>query len=462
LEGTEDEGRPAELAVAEREAPEALDVAPTALAVRPDSPVAPGADALVELLRRCHRAELLPLAEVLKINPAGMGLSQLVHACARTVRRRGSQDMWNLLLRQGEGPAYTEVVQELLARKEIDPDDPAFSDLTAEAGTALEKQERALLAWWIREAWSEMPEVERDRVWRRLQLELPAPEDGDKALISMTERLRLGAKYGAGVMAVSALRVLPLLFPPLIPLAGCLTLFWLGRPRDEVLLPAVLEISALRQTVRHRVTVGVVGSPSSGKDAAIKAIFGLDSGNVNPVAGSTREVEITRLENATALYVVNTPGMGDIIESVTEEAKQVLDLIDVFVYVVNAQGGVQARELADYRACVARNRPVLAVVNKIDTLRESDRERYLADAREKLSAPEDAFLSAAFDPLPQLSEEPIGLQPVRDWIATHLESLGKDPAELPWLGEARGVSDPERHVPPRSAASSPAEPEPKR
>ena len=180
-----------------------------------------------------------------------------------------------------------------------------------------------------------------------------------------------------------------------MPLAGCLGIFYLARPRDELLLPAVVELSALRRTVRHRVTVGVVGSPSSGKDAAIKAIFGIDSGNVNPVAGSTREVEITRLKNATALYVVNTPGMGDVIASVTEEAKQVLDLIDLFVYVVNAQGGVQARELADYRACVARDRPVLAVVNKIDTLRESDRERYLIDARGKLGAPESGFLAAA-------------------------------------------------------------------
>ncbi len=426
---------------AEPEAPASPDLQETALAVRSEAPpvVRADEDALTELLRRCHRAEILPLAEVLGINPSGMGLSQLVHACARTARRRGSQDMLNIAFRKGEGPPYTEVVADLVQRKEIDPDDGAFADLTAEAGTPLERQERALLAWWIREAWSEMPASERERVWRRLQLELPAPQDGDKALISMSERLRLGAKYGAGVMAVGALRVAPLLFPPLIPLAGCLTLFWLGRPRDEVLLPAVLEISALRQTVRHRVTVGVVGSPSSGKDAAIKAIFGLDSGNVNPVAGSTREVEITRLENATALYVVNTPGMGDVIESVTEEARQVLDLIDVFVYVVNAQGGVQARELADYNACVARNRPVLAVVNKIDTLKESDRARYLDDARAKLSAPEDAFLSAAFDPLPQLSEEPIGLDAVRDWIATHLQSLGKDPGELPWLGSARGA-----------------------
>ncbi|MCA9572384.1 MAG: 50S ribosome-binding GTPase, partial [Myxococcales bacterium] len=274
---------------------------------------------------------------------------------------------------------------------------------------------------------------ERERVWRRLQLELPVPAEGHQALVSMSERLKQGAKYGVGVMALGGLRALPLLFPPLVPLAGVLMVGWFGRAREDVLLPAVLEVSALRQTVRHRVTIGVVGSPSSGKDAAIKAIFGLDSGNVNPVAGSTKAVEITRLPDATALYVVNTPGMGDVIEQVTEEARQVLDLIDVFVYIVNAQGGVQARELADHRACVARDRPVLAVVNKIDTLRESDRERYLADARSKLGVPGEDFLAAAFDPLPQLSDTPIGLEAVRDWIATHLLELGKDPAELPWV-----------------------------
>lgn len=392
----------------------------TALEVR-ERQLPAAADPLYELLRRCHLAEILPLAELLDIRPGGMGLSQITRAAAQTLRRRGAQDVWNILLRRGEGPPYEQVVSELAERKGV------------EIGPDLAATEKALMDWWVAEAWSEMPQEERDRVWRRLQLELPAPAEGPAALISMSERLKIGARYGAGVMAMGALRIAPLVFPPLIPLAGCLALFWLGRPRDEVLLPAVLEVSALRQTVRHRVTIGVVGSPSSGKDAAIAAIFGIDSGNVNPVAGSTKEVEITRLEQATALYVVNTPGMGDVIESVTEEARQVLDLIDLFVYIVNAQGGVQARELADYRACIARDRPVLAVVNKIDTLRESDRERYLDDARAKLGAPESGFLAAAFDPLPQLSESPIGLDAVRAWITGHLEGLGKDPRELPWV-----------------------------
>lgn len=385
--------------------------------------------ALEELLRRCHRAELLPLAEVLGIRPDGMGLTQLANAVARTLRRRGAQDMWNILLRKGEGPEYAEVVQALAARKGL------------EAGPRVEATEQALLEWWVGEAWAEMAPADRDRVWRRLKLELPAPTDGHQALVSMAERLKVGARYGAGVMAIGALRFAPLLFPPLLPLAGCAGLFWLARPRDAVLLPAVLEVSALRQTVRHRVTVGVVGSPSSGKDAAIKAIFGIDTGNVNPVAGSTRAVEINRVEGSTALYLVNTPGMGDVIEAVTEEARQVLDLIDVFVYVVNAQGGVQARERDDHRLCVARERPVLAVVNKIDTLKESDRERYLADARQKLGVDARDFLAAAFDPLPQLAEAPIGVDAVRAWIEARLVELGKDPSELPWRAPEGAVGE---------------------
>lgn len=383
-------------------------------------PVVREPEELAELLRRCHRAELLPLAEVLGIRPEGLGLAQLASACERTLRRRGAQDLSNMVFRKGEGPPYAEVLRALAKRKQL------------EADASQEAVEKALLESWIEASWADMPEDERQRVWRRLQLELPVPADGHQALVSMSERLKQGARYGAGVMALGALRALPLLFPPFLPLAGCLSVAWWGRPRDEVLLPAVLEVSALRQTVRHRVTVGVVGSPSSGKDAAIKAIFGVDSGNVSPVAGSTRSVEITRLQGPTALFVVNTPGMGDVIEEVTEEARQVLDLIDVFVYVVNAQGGVQARELADYRDCVRRDRPVLAVVNKIDTLREGDRVRYLEDARNKLKVREEDFLSAAFDPLPQLSDRPIGLKAVRNWISARLESLGKDTSQLPW------------------------------
>ena len=157
---------------------------------------------------------------------------------------------------------------------------------------------------------------------------------------------------------------------PPFPLPGCLFFLWYFRPHLDRVTPAVLAVGRLRQSVRHRVTVGVVGSPSSGKDAALAAVFNVHTGNVNPVAGATKQVEIHRLQGPTALFLVNTPGLGDVAEDVTERAKEILHHIDVYLYVVNAQGGVQAREKADYDACVATGRPVLAVVNKIDTLQE--------------------------------------------------------------------------------------------
>ncbi|MDG1484482.1 MAG: 50S ribosome-binding GTPase [Myxococcota bacterium] len=384
--------------------------------------MAESADTLPELLRRCHRDELLPLAESLSVNPHGLGLSALANNCALSLRRRGAHVLMNQLRRGGDGPPYAETLVKLCARQKL----PAPTDIAA--------AERSLLQWWAVRAWGRMSDDQRVRLTEALGLTvLPAvpPED----VTTLTVRGRLGelVPWRVGVAMLfgpAKLLLIPLL--PLWPLLVVVGFIFLGRPRDENLLPAVLEVARLRQVVRHRVTVGVVGSPSCGKDAAIRAIFGVDSGNIDPIAGSTKTVAITRLPDATALYVVNTPGMGDVIASVTEEARQVFDHIDVYLYLINAQGGVQERELSDWQKCQATGRPVAAIVNKIDTLLPADRQRYLDDARSKLSAPEEDFFAGAFDPLPQLSEEPIGLEAVRGWIADRLVGLGKDPAELPW------------------------------
>jgi GTP-binding protein EngB required for normal cell division len=380
------------------------------------------ADTLPELLRRCHRDELLPLAASLSVNPHNMGLAALAGSCALSLRRRGGHMVVNQLRRGGDGPPYADILVGLCARQRL----PVPEDI--------ESAELTLLRWWAGRAWGRLDDTQRARLTEALGLSA-LPEQPPEDVTTLTVRGRLGElvpwNVGAAVLFGPArLLLIPLL--PLWPLLAVIGLLWLGRPRDEKLLPAVLEVARLRQVVRHRVTVGFVGSPSTGKDAAIRAIFGVDSGNIDPVAGSTKTVAITRLPGATALYVVNTPGMGDVVESVTEEARQVFDHIDVYLYLVNAQGGVQERELSDWRRCQATGRPVAAIINKIDTLRPEDRQRYLDDARAKLSAPEEDFFAAAFDPLPQLSEEPIGLKAVQDWIADRLTGLGKDPAELPW------------------------------
>ncbi|HND29833.1 MAG TPA: 50S ribosome-binding GTPase [Myxococcota bacterium] len=391
---------------------------------------APISDPLEQLLHRCHRDELQPLARMAGVNPQ-LGLSDLARNTARFARLRASHGIGNL--RRGEGLPY----HELLAR--------AAATLGVPVQTEPEQTEALVLARWFAKRWEGQGLDARRVLWARLGLAGEPPERGDQAaneaerqlgrgfgyrVSQLTEPLRRSLGWLAVVFGLTPLGCL--LRPLLLPLAA----WWFLQPNPERVVETVVEVARLRQIVTRRVTIGIVGSPSSGKDAAIKALFGIDSGNISPVAGSTREVSIQQLPGATALYVVNTPGMGDVVEAVTEEARQVLNHIDLYLYVVNAEGGVQAREKADYDRCVATGKPVLAVVNKVDVLRPRDKERYLDDARAKLGARAEDFQACAFDPLPQLSPTPINREGVHRWIAEKLALSGKDPSELPPLPQA--------------------------
>ena len=133
-------------------------------------------------------------------------------------------------------------------------------------------------------------------------------------------------------MAAMALKVAggglgALLARPLVPFFLVGGVIKMTGPKMPVLIPAALHIASLRLMVKHRITVGFVGSPSSGKDAAIKALFGVDTGNVSPIAGSTKEVQVLEVQDATALFLVNTPGMGDVVESVDLQMSNVMELM---------------------------------------------------------------------------------------------------------------------------------------
>ena len=389
------------------------------------------------LFQRCHRDELLPLAALLGVAEKGVGLGLLATNLARAARRLVRHGLWNALVSGGDGPPWPEVLAALSGRRLVGWDEMAEVEI--------ELVQDATAA-----AWPAMPEVERARLWVQLGLQGTPPGTGAGAMEEA--RRTLGPGFGYALTqardALTETRRLPWLTLLMLSPLGCLfrpiilgALLWriLGSLRADRarLLTVVIHVARLRQIVLHRVTVGFVGSPSTGKDAGIKALFGIDSGNISPIAGSTKTVNIQRVPGATALYVVNTPGLGDVVEAVTDEARQVLNHIDVYLYVVNAEGGVQARELADYRACVASGKPVIAVVNKVDVLRPRDKDRYLADARQKLGAAEADFFPVAFDPMPELAPGPIGLEALRTRLREALLNLGKDPAEEPIQTEDR-------------------------
>jgi hypothetical protein len=308
------------------------------------------------MLHRAHRAELLSLAQLLRVNPDGLGLGDLARILAGQVRRIGSHGIGNVA-RGGHGRPYELVLADAARERGITPGEP-------------EETELALARSWFASRWEKATPEERERVWKDLGLEDAPPEAAAEAAGVARERLGRAFDYAVtgltyvirpiGWLAVGSLFLTPLgcLARPVLPLFVPYFAWRALRPSPEQVGAVMLEVARIRQRVLHRVTIGVVGSPSTGKDAGIKALFGIDTGNISPIAGSTKEVAIQRLPGATALFIVNTPGLGDVMESVTEEARQVLDHIDLYLYIVNAEGGVQARELADYQRCVATGKPV--------------------------------------------------------------------------------------------------------
>lgn len=360
---------------------------------------------LSEVLRRCHRDELLPLAAVLKVNPLGLGRDRLAYVLETGLRGAGANKVENIILRQGKGPEYPRVLSDLARRQGI-----AVEYDTS--GTEL-----ALLHHWRLEG---APDERQNHALVRVI----GPDPVRPSPRVHSYRKKRGPMELIWTILIGALRTFAPLIGPLAPIA---LLLWLSRPRDELLLPALLEVALLRQKVARRFTIGVVGPPSSGKDAALAALFGIRTGNVHPVAGSTKEVTVYLLPGTSGLQVVNTPGVGDVLERLTEEARNVLDQIDLFLFLVNSQGGVRTREKNEYLLCRSRQRPVLVVVNKIDTLKPEDRARFINDVRLKLGLPAGSVVGAAFDPLPQLAPEPIGVDTVRAWLKVRLGEMGRDP-----------------------------------
>lgn len=182
---------------------------------------------------------------------------------------------------------------------------------------------------------------------------------------------------------------------------------------------------ALAEALKQHLVVAFLGSASSGKDSAIRALFGVDFGEVSPIPGSTSELKVIKLDDDGRVLLVNAPGFGDVRADVDAAARKVLDSLDIIVYVVNAEGGATIDERRDLDAIRSIERPVLVCLNKIDLIRSREREAFVAATLAQLGVdPKDAVVTA-FDPLPQLAPAPIGVEYVVRWIGDHLVGSGK-------------------------------------
>src|SRR5688572_15637614 len=82
---------------------------------------------------------------------------------------------------------------------------------------------------------------------------------------------------------------------------------------------------ALRDALGRNLTVAFLGSASAGKDSAIRALFGIDFGDVSPIPGSTDRIKVAPLDPEGRVLIVNAPGFGDIRGRVDQAAREALE-----------------------------------------------------------------------------------------------------------------------------------------
>lgn len=194
-------------------------------------------------------------------------------------------------------------------------------------------------------------------------------------------------------------------------------------PAAEVIRRWESASAEARASLSGRLVLAILGPASSGKDAAVRALFGVDFGEIDPIPGSTSRAR--SIELGPQLVVVNAPGFGDLRPEVEAEARRLLQGMDLALYLVNCDGGATIDERRDLDALRALGRPVLVCLNKIDLIRPHQRAGFVAATLAQLGVrPEEAVVTS-FDPLPALAEAPVGVAEVAAWITRTLTVQGK-------------------------------------
>ena len=201
----------------------------------------------------------------------------------------------------------------------------------------------------------------------------------------------------------------------------------------------------LDRAMTERLTLAFLGSASAGKDAAIRALFDIDFGQIDPIPGSTEDLRVVDIAGDGRFLIVNAPGFGDVREDVDSVARKVLESLDLVIYVVNAEGGATIDEKNDLASIKARgggDYPTLVCLNKIDLIREHERDEFVAATLAQLGVTAKEAVVCAFDPHPALADRPLGLDEVITWIDTELRARGKELLFAKHLRDKRAACQP--------------------
>jgi len=362
------------------------------------------------------------------------------------LRMAGGHDIANLF--RSEGPKYDEIVYDVgkKIKAEVSESQSVFNNeeailkkLFADVLDQMTDDEKRELLSSMDIAEADIPLGASGTIITQIILRTGGFGTYQVAVIVANFVARAILGHGLTLAANAAItRALAVVIGPIGWIAtGLWLLYDISGPAYRKTVPCVVHIAMLRLMLKNRVTLGVVGDGSAGKDSLIKGVFGLDTGGVDPVAGSTREAKVYKLGDSGAVTLVNYPGFNDIDKSKNEATKDFLGHTDVFLLVVDISRGVTQTDVDIYNDLnenfVSKGRQLLVCCNKVDLPRtKTEKDKLVSTVKGRFKLLPSMFIETTFDPDPRLKYKgPTGCDQVYKWVCNRLKAEGKKTTHIP-------------------------------
>lgn len=396
---------------------------------------------LVDLIQRSlknYDSDILPVVQYLglEINPSELKKDNERHLAVKiekSIREAGSNDLATIF--RGEGVPYNEVV--------LDVGNKIGAKVSKDY--SVEDNEKKILWKMFEDTLDKLNDSEKRELLASLGIkEHEIPLGSTAAFLIPIIMKHYGgfavyqvslivantvsrALLGKGLSFAANATITRVIGTALGPIGWIATGLWLAidiaGPAYRKTVPTVVHIAMLRQMIKTRITFGVVGDGSTGKDALMSAVFNQPS-HISSIAGSTDDAEAYTLSEKGNVTVVNYPGFNDYRPRVSAFTDNHLNHTDIFIMVVDILRGISDTDIKIVKRLEDFKRPILICLNKVDLVRGPEQlEELNRTAKERLGS--HLMINTAFDPDTRISKKNVGVTDVQAWIIEMLTSSGK-------------------------------------
>lgn len=339
--------------------------------------------------------EAEPLAKILGVETSKESPGFLSDSFKRQLWEKlsykGSHD-FAYLVRGFEGVDYPEILRDVCEKLKLE-------NLKKEdTEDAVRANEEALVGKMFESIWEQMSQAEREELLKSMNVGGDARLGGTAALTAilagslggfttyqvavivanMVSRALIGRGLAFAGNAALTRGIGAMLGPVGWIASGVWLASDLASPAYRTTVPAVLQVAFLRQVLFNRRLIGVIGQAAVGKDSLIQRAFGIETGNISPIPGSTSEIKeypwdvSDRFPNlADLVRVVNFPGFDDLDKGIEEEVFEKVGNCGLLIYMVDSGKHVtrsQVEDLARVRSIQEGKfgRRVEVVLNQLD------------------------------------------------------------------------------------------------